>query len=493
MTSFEVRCRAGNQDPDELQRFLGWVKEAGVKRYLEIGCRNGDSFFAVMKAIGPGGVGVAIDLPENMNSRANLDSTVHELRDAGISARAYFGDSRSPHAIEAARQGAPYDLILIDGDHTFNGVATDWKNYADLGRVVALHDVTAPDGFESDGKPNGVGTFWRDVVGAHDETERIEIATPGSNMGFGIALNPKTVKEFKNPGPIIIAVPAWTPPYVDLAVKYTIPAALASLAKSPFRDVTFLMHTDDPARMAEAVGTSAKVDVRQINPHGDGDHAWRLFKQAHKDALAMTPIGGVACLLNSDIVVSKETFAIVADELEHKKVVVSVGIRTAIDHASPPIGVSAGELFEWIWANPHHITRECIWGKGKTHHPTILFFESDEGVAMHCFHLTPMFIRKDRDLHFLGTIDDDLLASYKDDDIHFMTDGAAAFAELSPDWKTHPVQWPLSVDGVLNFGERRFSPAHLRNFSQRMRVLGNPTKNHPAVDDILERFGVCAS
>mgnify|MGYP003508298985 FL=1 len=288
-----------------------------------------------------------------------------------------------------------------------------------------------------------------------------------------------------NDWPVVIAVPAWTPAYVDLAVKYTIPAALASLAKSPFRDVTFLMHTDDPARMAEAVGTSAKVDVRQINPHGDGDHTWRLFKQAHKDALAMTPIGGVACLLNSDIVVSKETFAIVADELEHKKVVVSVGIRTAIDHASPPIGVSADELARWIWANPHHITKECIWGSGTSHHPTILFFEDETGVTMRAWHLTPMFIRKDRELTFYGTIDDDLLGNYSDHEIRYLHDGEAIFAELSPDWKTHPFGTPLTVQGVLRFGQERFRPAHVRNFQQRMRVLGTPGPDHPAVVEIL--------
>jgi hypothetical protein len=492
MTQFEMRDRAGNQDIGELTQFLTFVRDRGIRRYLEIGCRNGDTFFAVMKVIGKGGFGLAIDKPENANTRSNLGGTVYGLNSEGIAAKAHFGDSKARDAIAIAKEEGPFDLILIDGDHTLAGVTADWNNYAGMGKIIALHDVTAPDGHNSDGRINGVGTFWRNLDAPG---ERLEFATPGSMMGFGIAIKPEPVKapaaaKGDDPGPLVIGIPAWTPPYVDLAVKYTIPATLASLAESPFRDVTLLMHTDDAFRMREAVGDAAKVDIRRVPPSNGRDSHWHSFKQAHKDAIEATPKRGFVALLNSDIVVSRETFSEVAKSFANEKIktIVSVGIRTAIDHAAPPIGVSADELFKWIWANPHHITQECTWGSGRTQHPTILFFEHEDGVSMHCFHLTPMFLRKDRNLNFKGTIDDDLLGNYRDEEIHFMRDGAAAFAELSPDWKKHPFGDPLTVDRVLNFGSRRFSKAHVRNFAQRMRVLGNPVKNHPAADEILARI-----
>jgi len=500
MNKFEMRDRPGNQDIDELTGFLTFINERGVKRYLEVGCRNGDTFFAVMKAIGKDGVGLAIDKTENPTSHQRLSDTIKELTGAGISCDVVFGDSTDPAVIRRAAQEGPFDLILIDGDHTFEGVSADWRNYSPLGTVIALHDISAPDDHFSDGKPNGVGRFWRELAPVSAK----EIVTPGSMMGFGLVMQKPAaieleVEPIRTP-PIVIAIPAWSPTYIDLAVKYTVPATIASLDLSPFRDVTFLITTDDAGAWQQALDVPAKergwkveYEAPKFPPPGVkvGRHMghWAAFVVAHKDALNRTPIGSIAALLNSDIVVSRETFSVVAKAIETKNVVVSVGIRTAIDHAVPPIGASADELFRWIWDNPHSITKECIWGSGKSDHPTILFFEDDEGVTMHAWHLTPMFIKRDRALAFNGTIDDDLLASYGDDEIHFMKDGEAAFAELSPDNKTHPTHWPLSVDVIMQFGGARFSKSHVRNFAQRMRVLGNPTKNHPAADEILRRFG----
>lgn len=178
-----LRDRDGNQDIEELTRFIAFIKERGIKRYLEIGCRNGDSFYAVMKAIGPGGFGLAIDKPESDGTRANLAETVRELNAEGIECQAHWGDSTDEAVIKVAWYEYPFDLVLIDGDHSLEGVTADWKNYAGLAPIVALHDVTAPDDHWSDGKINSVGLFWRtlDAPG-----ERIEIVTPGSKMGFGI-------------------------------------------------------------------------------------------------------------------------------------------------------------------------------------------------------------------------------------------------------------------------------------------------------------------
>jgi len=180
-----LRERDGNQDIGELTRFIAFIKERGIKRYLEIGCRNGDSFFSVMKAIGPGGFGLAIDKPESDGTRANLAETVRELNAEGIECRAHWGDSTDEAVINLAWDEYPFDLVLIDGDHTFEGVATDWCNYGYIADIVALHDVTAPDDHWSDGKPNGVGEFWRSLAGLTG-VELIEIVTPGSKMGFGI-------------------------------------------------------------------------------------------------------------------------------------------------------------------------------------------------------------------------------------------------------------------------------------------------------------------
>jgi hypothetical protein len=215
---------------------------------------------------------------------------------------------------------------------------------------------------------------------------------------------------------------------------------------------------------------------------------WAAFMQAHRDAINLTPQGAICCLFNADIVPSVETFGVIGAALEsgERKVAISVGIRTLLDGNECPIGADAETLSRWIWAHRHQITDDCIWGTGTTRHPTILFFNHPNGsVSMHCFHLTPMFILKDRPLMFKGTIDDDLLGHYRDKDLMFLSDRACCFAELSYAWKGHARGVPLSVEGVTDFGRRKFRPAHVRNFRHRFRVLGNPSANHPAADQII--------
>ncbi len=493
--------RGGNQDPAELAQFLALVKSLNVRRYLEIGCRNGDTFDAVMRTIGPGGgFGLAIDIPENADAKAKLRGTVNDLNRDGMRCEVIFGNSQVSIVRQRAASYGPFDLILIDADHTYQGVKKDFEAYGNMAPIVALHDVAAPRGHMSDGKPNDVGVFWNEIKGRFKYDEFV---TPGANMGFGVLFGeinkPKAQGAHKLP-PLYIACPAWGQYYVDIACRFTIPAVLRSLEQSPFSDVTFVIHTDDRDSFKKAVD-GRKIHFMPLNVPMRSrnqpmarlpDSFWVAFKQAHKDAINITPRGGLVTLLNSDVVISRECFSYVADKITSgKKVVASVGIRTQIeDNDGPPVGATSDELFQWIWGHRHHITEECIWDHGRSQHPTILFFEDGGNVAMHCFHLTPMFLLRDRNLYFKGTIDDDLLLAYRDDDVDYISGGEVAFAEISPNWKTHPFDKPLSVESVLDFWRKRtVRPHYLRNFKQRMRVLGNPTQNHPAADAIIAGLG----
>jgi predicted O-methyltransferase YrrM len=300
--------------------------------------------------------------------------------------------------------------------------------------------------------------------------------------------------------PLYIEIPAWGRYYVDLACQFTVPAAIASLERSGFvDDVTFLVHTDDEVSFRKALG-GYRVRFMPMLPLGEipadqrlprlPSNYWEAFKKAHQDAIKETPRGGVVALLNSDIVVSRECFSFVELELVElgKKTVVSVGIRTQIeDNDGPPIGAAADELFRWCWAHRHHLTHGVVWGVGRSVHPTVLFFDDGEGnVALHGFHLTPMFIRKDREFRFSGTIDDDLLGSFRDEEISFITDAEVAFCEISPTWKTHTQGKLINVPDILKFwGGRVVRPHYLRNFRQQIRIMGDP-QSHPAVAEIIE-------
>jgi hypothetical protein len=342
--------------------------------------------------------------------------------------------------------------------------------------------------------------------------------------------------------PLYIAIPAWSADYVRTAVKFVVPSLVASLAAAgrSAADVRFQVWTDDRASFDAVLG-DWPVDYRDValpgyravggvimpepqrapspprnrtellaqlraqqereksgragapiaGPRRDPlpREFWAAFMQAHRDAIALTPQGAICCLFNADIVCSIETFAEIGRLLGDgaKKVAISVGIRTLLDGNECPVGVDAETLSRWIWSHRHPITDDAIWGSGTTRHPTILFFEHGDGaVSMHCFHQTPMFVVKDRTLAFKGTIDDDLLQHYRDDELIYLSDRGCCFAELSYAWKRHPSSGtPMTVETVTDFGKRRFRPSHIRNFRYRFRVLGNPSANHPAVDQIL--------
>lgn len=188
-----MRFRDSNQhqDIEELKAFVKLAVDLDVRRYLEIGSRNGDSFFAVMANLTPGAFGMSIDLPENVFTMRRMTETIMELRDLGMESALFYGSSRYEAAKAAAKSFAPFDLILIDGDHTYEGVMADWRDYMPLGHIIAVHDIAAPDGWKSSGLPNEVGRFWREFTNEkNDDTcrEIREFITPGSKMGYGIVM-----------------------------------------------------------------------------------------------------------------------------------------------------------------------------------------------------------------------------------------------------------------------------------------------------------------
>jgi hypothetical protein len=171
------------QDENEFAQYLDLVKRLNVRRYLEIGCRHGDTFFAVMQTIGSGGYGMAIDLPRTNRSRDSARAAVMELRENGIEADVKFGNSHFGVMREFATNKGPFDLALIDGDHRYEGVKQDWDDYRHLAPVIALHDIAAPDGHTSEGNLIGVPKFWGELRPLYRHEEYV---TQGSDMGFGI-------------------------------------------------------------------------------------------------------------------------------------------------------------------------------------------------------------------------------------------------------------------------------------------------------------------
>lgn len=179
------------QYPEEIEGFIRLLMGEGVRSYMEIGCRYGDTFHAVGCALEKGSILVAVDLPGAKSGMKNkgghqdswkyLLRASDDLRNRGQKSFVILGDSHEESTKAQAAQYAPFDALLIDGDHTAEGVRKDWHDYGGMARIVAFHDI-AGDGkwarqirplyeelasthrhreFIFDGKRRGIGVIWR--------------------------------------------------------------------------------------------------------------------------------------------------------------------------------------------------------------------------------------------------------------------------------------------------------------------------------------------
>lgn len=172
------------QNRFEFETWLGLLRAVRPRAILEIGSCLGHSMLAMARTLGYDGRIVSVDLGrgagdlEGLDTRPYLEERADAIRAAHIRADLIYGDS---HDVEIVRQAAalgPFDACFIDGDHTTQGVALDWKNYGRFATVTALHDIANP--------LTGVPQFWQTLQG---DKRRSIVEIVGSQMGIGVVFN----------------------------------------------------------------------------------------------------------------------------------------------------------------------------------------------------------------------------------------------------------------------------------------------------------------
>jgi len=154
------------QYQEEIQKFISLLKDRGVKAYLEVGCRHGDTFHAVGLALPKGSLLVAVDLPAGGNflhSDKALHRAAADLRKRGQEAVVIIGDSHSDEVIESVSKHSPFDAVFIDGDHSFDGVRADWQNYGSMGTLIGFHDIR--------GDKDKGASLWNELKQQYEHTE----------------------------------------------------------------------------------------------------------------------------------------------------------------------------------------------------------------------------------------------------------------------------------------------------------------------------------
>lgn len=179
------------QREGEILRLLELVSRLAPARICEIGTASGGTTFLLARMAAPGAVLVTLDL----SLRAGQAEALAILGGRSCRVRAVAADSHDPATVATVRAeaGGPLDLLLVDGDHSYDGVKTDFDRYAALvrpGGLIALHDIM-PDS-RSRGGPDtgtdagGVPRFWRELSARHRDTVEL-IEDPAQDAcGIGV-------------------------------------------------------------------------------------------------------------------------------------------------------------------------------------------------------------------------------------------------------------------------------------------------------------------
>lgn len=175
------------QVESEFNLFLDLIKERKVSSYLEIGTARGDTFHEIVGNMPVASKALAVDYPMQSwgleKSNQHLYKVENNLKLRSYDVQVLFGNSQDKEIIKKVEEFAPFDLVFIDGDHTYKGVESDWENYGHLGRMVAFHDIADTMRPNLKNEIIEVPRFWNDIKNSYKHVEFIET---GSTMGIGV-------------------------------------------------------------------------------------------------------------------------------------------------------------------------------------------------------------------------------------------------------------------------------------------------------------------
>jgi predicted O-methyltransferase YrrM len=174
----------------EFLEFARVVARAKPRTTLEIGTYRGGTLFVIAKLAAPDATIISVDFPTTtlgslvryaqapiLNRFIGKQQGLHLLRENSHEAGTIL-------QISDILAGQKLDLLFIDGDHSYEGVKSDFEMYSALvrkGGLVAFHDIAGNSLHDT----SGVSNFWGEVKGSYQNLEIIHERGPES-MGIGV-------------------------------------------------------------------------------------------------------------------------------------------------------------------------------------------------------------------------------------------------------------------------------------------------------------------
>lgn len=171
----------------EFERFLQLAeKERPWVNVLEIGSEKGGTIWEWKKRMWPGGTLVSI----SSDCRPEWERDWHSWFDhKNINLKVFREDSHQAWLREAILQmfttSTPFDMVFIDGDHTYLGAKMDFEMYGSLvkpGGMVVLHDII----FTTRHVECRVDQLWDEIKASGYQTRELYASRAQSGLGIGV-------------------------------------------------------------------------------------------------------------------------------------------------------------------------------------------------------------------------------------------------------------------------------------------------------------------
>lgn len=180
------------QKQSEILRLVEIIKAVRPATICEIGAAGGGTTFLLAQAAAPDATVITLDLAFTVSRQRAVGSMGRE----GQKIICLQGDSQSLESVRRVADylaGQPLDVLYLDGDHSYEGVKSDFDLYSPLvraGGLIVFHDIV-PDyktryGIETNSYVGGVPQFWKEIKSAHERVE--EIVEDYEQDGYGIGI-----------------------------------------------------------------------------------------------------------------------------------------------------------------------------------------------------------------------------------------------------------------------------------------------------------------
>jgi hypothetical protein len=170
------------QYPNQFSKYLHHLSQCDIESYVEIGCHKGGTFI------------ITVEYLNRFNPLTRclaVDNWPRDIINEYKSIRPeieYLTTSSQSSAFYDAYLSHDWDLVLIDGDHSYKGAQEDYNIVKDRARYIAFHDIV-------NSLCPGTQQIWADMKRIystdkmHQWTEQYDevlLRMRGSIMGIGL-------------------------------------------------------------------------------------------------------------------------------------------------------------------------------------------------------------------------------------------------------------------------------------------------------------------